>query len=512
MPAGQLDSVIRQLRGACLPGGAGPGDGELLERFVSQRDEGAFGLLVRRHGPMVLGVCRRVLRNEADAEDAFQATFVVLIRKAHSVVPRSGVGNWLYGVAHKTALKARAMSSRRRVKERQAGAAPPRKTADGTWAPLLDALDDELSALPEKYRTPIVLCDLEGLSYRGAAARLGCPQGTLSGRLTRGRALLARRLARRGLSIPAGALATLLARDAAALPPPLLAATLRTGYAFAADRTLRAGAVSAKVASLAEGALKMMLLSKLKSAAVGPLLVALVVAAGWACAARVSAQATGRGEAPAPHNEESPPASIPKRRAEVSRARPSEAEFVFLAADGGRAVSLVVAGTSAPVLKLPVTDDVRVLAGGRPVGVKGLRPGTRVLIRMGPANRAIQEIRAAGEEWSVPVLQNAKALQKIEPPSEAEVLRALPPGTPPVPGAFEVSRTDIEVVTERQADQADPPRFFPLVGRAQLHHCPWKCTVYYREVIETTYPFPFRLSRPRVEVIYIDKNYLVSVN
>jgi RNA polymerase sigma factor (sigma-70 family) len=497
MTAGRLDSVIRQLRGACLPG-AGPGDGELLERFVAQRDEGAFGLLVRRHGPMVLGVCRRVLRNEADAEDAFQATFVVLLRKAHAVVPRSGVGNWLYGVAHKTALKARAMSSKRRVKERQAGA-PPRNAADETWAPLLDALDDELSALPEKYRTAIVLCDLEGLSYRGAAARLGCPQGTLSGRLTRGRALLARRLARRGLAIPAGALATLLARDAsAALPPPLLAVTLRVS------------AVSSKVALLAEGTLKMMLLSKLKSAAVGPLLVALVVAAGWACAARVSAQATDQGEAPAPRREEGPRAA-PKARAGVGRADSPEAEFVFLAADGRKGVSLVVAGTSAPVLNLPVTDDIRVVAGGRPVGMKGLRPGTRVLVRMGPANRAVQEIRAAGEEHAVLLLRDDRDLELLAPPSEAEVLRALPRADPSVRWAYEVYRDDVQVVTERQAVKTDPPRFFPLIGVARLHHCHWKCTVYYREVIETSSPFLLRLSRPRVEVVYIDRNCLIPM-
>jgi hypothetical protein len=122
--------------------------------------------------------------------------------------------------------------------------------------------------------------------------------------------------------------------------------------------------------------------------------------------------------------------------------------------------------------------------------VKGLRPGARVFIRMGPADRVIQEIRAAGEGPSVPALRGAKDLQKIEPPSEAEVLRALPRGAPSVPGTYEVSRTDVEVVTERLADQADPPRFFPLVGRARLHPCHWKCTAYYREVIEATYRSP----------------------
>jgi RNA polymerase sigma factor (sigma-70 family) len=504
MPAGQLDRVIRHLRGACLTGGAGAGDAELLGRFLAHRDERAFEALVRRHGPMVLGVCRRVLRNEADAEDAFQATFVVLVRKAHAVAPRSGVGNWLYGVAHKTALKARAMSSRRRARERQAGAAP-RNAADETWAPLLGALDDELSALPEKYRTAIVLCDLEGLSYRQAAARLGCPQGTLSGRLTRGRALLARRLARRGLTVPAAALAALLACEATAtLPPPLLAAALR------AARPLKALALSAQVASLAEGTLKMMLLSKLKSVAIGPLVVTLVVAAGWAWAARSSAQPTDQGGA-APRTEEGAPAPAAKGPADVRRAGFDEAEFVFLAESRGRAVSLVVAGTSAPVLNLPVTADVRVLAGGRPVGMKGLRPGTRVFIRMAPGNAAVREVRAAREDSDILILPDARDLELIAPPSEAEVLRALPRLPPGIPYAYEVSRQDVQVVTERQAVKADPPRFFPMIGPARLYHCPWKCTVYYREVIETNYPFLMHTSRPRVHVVYIDRNCLIPV-
>ncbi len=496
MPAGQLDCVIRHLQAA------GAGDAELLGRFVAHRDERAFEALVRRHGPMVLGVCRRVLRNEADAEDAFQATFVVLVRKAHAVAPRSAVGNWLYGVAHKTALKARAMSSRRRARERQAGAAT-RNAVDETWSPLLGALDDELSALPEKYRTAIVLCDLEGLSYRQAAARLGCPQGTLSGRLTRGRALLARRLARRGLAVPP-AVAALLAREASAsLPPPLLATALR------AARPLKAIAVSAPVALLAEGTLKMMLLSKLKRMAVGPLLVALVVAVGWAFAARVSARGADRGEAAVPRAKEGPRAPAPNASADGRQSSPSEAEFIFLAADEGKTVSLVVAGTSAPVLKLPVTADVRVLAGGRSVGLKGLRPGARVHVRMGPGNAAVQEVRAAGQEYVVPVLQDAKGLQKVEPPSEEEVLRAMPAGAPGVPGVYEVFRDDVVVVKERLAYKANPPRFFPQVGRAQLHQYQWKCTVHYREVIEAGYPFPIRVSRPRVYVVYIDKNFLV---
>src|SRR5262245_43627458 len=137
-------------------------DGELLEYFVIRRDEAAFEALLRRHGPMVLGVCRRVLRNETDAEDAFQATFLVLVRKAASIRPRGMVGNWLYGVAHSTALKARAMSTKRLVKEREAVARPKPEVTTEAWERLHALLDQGLKALPDKYRAAIVLCDLEG--------------------------------------------------------------------------------------------------------------------------------------------------------------------------------------------------------------------------------------------------------------------------------------------------------------------------------------------------------------
>src|SRR5262245_24594700 len=258
MPAGQLQSAIRHLRNLTRPHEGGQvTDAELLERFIARRDEGAFEQLLRRPGPMVLEVCRRVLGNAADAEDAFQATFVVLVRKATSIVPRTRVGNWLHGVAHKTALKAKAMGRTRRAKEREAAAARGRNAADDTAGPLLQVLDGELNALPEVYRAAVVLCDLEGLSYREAAARLRCPLGTLSGRLTRARALLARRLARRGAAVTGAGLAALLAREAlACVPSALLTRALRAGALVAAGEPLAQAVASPKVASLAEGVLK----------------------------------------------------------------------------------------------------------------------------------------------------------------------------------------------------------------------------------------------------------------
>ena len=158
-----------------------------------ERREGAvFEAIVRRHGPMVWGVCRRVLRDHHDAEDAFQATFLVLARKAASVMPREKLGNWLYGVAYQTAMKARAMRAKRRGREGQVPDMPePMAVPDDLRDDLAESLDRELSRLPEKYRTPIILCDLEGRTHREAASQLGWPIGTVSSRLSRARSMLA---------------------------------------------------------------------------------------------------------------------------------------------------------------------------------------------------------------------------------------------------------------------------------------------------------------------------------
>jgi RNA polymerase sigma factor (sigma-70 family) len=513
MPAGQLAGVIRHLRSAARQHEAAQaGDAELLERFIAHRDQGAFELLVRRHGPMVLGVCKRVLGNETDAEDAFQATFLVLVRKATAIRPRTQVGNWLHGVAHKTALKARAMASRRRVKERDAGAARGRNATDHAREALLEILDGELGALPEKYRAPIILCDLEGLSYREAAARLRCPQGTLSGRLTRARALLARRVARHGAPVTAAALAALLARDASAsVPPSLTAWATQAGATFAAGKTLSEGVVSSKVSSLAEGVLKMLLLSKLRKMTGGFLLLAAVVAAGWTCAAAVSARAVVPGD-DASRAEEASRAPADTAGTTGRSDDPPEAEFEFRGATrGGNAVSLVVAGTSAPVLRLPVKEDLRILVGGRQVGIDGLRAGTRVVIRLDATNSVIEDIRALQGPEKVAVLKGGSDPDDLRSPPIEEALRALPPVPRSVPGVLEVFRDDVRVVADRLDRRVDPPRFFPLVGVAELRHDHWKCTVYYSETVEFGYPYPGRTRRPRTEVVYIDKDYLVKI-
>ena len=175
------------------------GDGELLSAFIERRDSSAFTELVRRHGSMVLGVCHRVLRHTQDAEDAFQATFLVLARKAASISPPNAVGNWLYGVAHQTAIRARAAIMKRNARESLMIARPESAQRELGWDDLVVVLDEELTRLPNYYRAVIVLCDVEGRTRADAANHLGCPEGSVSSRLSRARAMLAKRLANRGI-------------------------------------------------------------------------------------------------------------------------------------------------------------------------------------------------------------------------------------------------------------------------------------------------------------------------
>jgi RNA polymerase sigma factor (sigma-70 family) len=266
MANSQTSKVIQQLRRAgLLQGGAGMTDGQLLDYFLNQRDDAAFAALVRRHGPMVWGVCRRVLHHHHDAEDAFQATFLVLVRKAASVEPKEMLGNWLYGVAYQTALKARSVAARRKGRERQVVEMPEPAVEEEVWHDLQPLLDQELSRLPDKYRVPIVLCDLEGKTRKEAARQLGWPEGTVAGRLATARTMLARRLARRGVALSGGTLAVVLSHSAATacVPPAVVSSTIRAATALAAGQAAATGLISVKVAALTEGVMKSMLLSKL---------------------------------------------------------------------------------------------------------------------------------------------------------------------------------------------------------------------------------------------------------
>jgi RNA polymerase sigma factor (sigma-70 family) len=274
-----INRVVQHLRKATLrQDGAGLTDSQLLSHFIEGKDESAFEALVRRHGPMVMGVCRRALHNHHDAEDAFQATFLVLVRKAVSVVPREMVANWLYGVARTTAHRAKAAGARRRLREGEARNMPePQAPPPDLWDDLRPLLDEELGRLPDKYRVPIILCELEGKSHNDAARQLGWPIGTLSGRLSRARAMLAKRLCRRGVAFSSGALAAVLSQNAlACVPTSVLSSTIDAAIVFAAGQAAAAGLISAKVAALTEGVVKSMLLTKLKTSIVVLLATALL--------------------------------------------------------------------------------------------------------------------------------------------------------------------------------------------------------------------------------------------
>ena len=277
MPASPTQRLLPALRRVVLVRDmADRTDGQLLTAFLRERDGDAFAALVRRHGPMVLGVARRVIGDFHTADDAFQAVFLVLARRANAVRPRERVGNWLYGVAYRTAMKARAVLARRRAREKQVDTMPetPVKSAD-SWNDLQPVIDEELARLPDKLRLPVVLCDLEGRPQRAVAKQLGVAPATLAARLAEARRLLAMRLSRRGISLSGGALAVVLGERASAamVAPMLVESAVQAAEAIAAGIGTAGldGLVSAHAIQLCEGVMRMMLLNKLKAAAIGTL-------------------------------------------------------------------------------------------------------------------------------------------------------------------------------------------------------------------------------------------------
>src|SRR5436190_12288756 len=225
MANGQLDLVLRHIR-KMVDGpeaAADWTDQELLRRCATHHEEAVFEALMQRHGPMVLGVSQRVLSYQQDAEDVFQATFLVLARKAKSIRRQASLGSWLYGVAYRLALKLQASAARRRARERRvAEMIATRTLPDSTWSDLRPILDEELSRLPEKYRAPLILCYLEGKTNVEAGRLLGWPAGSMSKRLARGRELLRSRLTERGLAFSTPILGTMLAEHAQAAAPAAL--------------------------------------------------------------------------------------------------------------------------------------------------------------------------------------------------------------------------------------------------------------------------------------------------
>lgn len=273
-----VSQVLQHIR--CVleaPGDSARGDRELLEQFAGTRDEAAFAALVRRHGRLVLGVCRRVLGDAHEAEDAFQATFLVLARKAGSIRKQRSLGTWLYSVAYRLAQRTRGRVARQRQRETAAATLPIRTADDLTWKEVRSVLDEELSVLPDRLRAPLILCYFEGKTQDEAARHLNWSLATVRRALDRGRERLRTRLTRRGLELSAALAAALMAQDAlAALPTQLLIQTVQAAAAFAA------GGLSSPSALLAEELMKALVVRKLKTAAA--LLLAVGLAAlgvGW---------------------------------------------------------------------------------------------------------------------------------------------------------------------------------------------------------------------------------------
>jgi RNA polymerase sigma factor (sigma-70 family) len=430
------NGILQSLRRiAMVQDGAGLTDAELLTLFIEAHDEAAFELLVRRHGPMVMGVCRRVLPNAADAEDAFQATFLVLVRKTASIVPRGMVGNWLHGVSRTTALKARLMNRTRRTRERQAGAARPQRAspeAAGDWA---ERLDEELGRLPDKYRIAVVLCDLEGRPLKEAAWQMGCPQGTVASRLARARRLLAARLARAGLAVSAGALAAKSSEGAALghVPTPLMISTTRAAVRVAAGQA--AGAVvPAKVATLAEGVVKIMFIDKLKRVLAALMVAALVAWGTGVGASRLVADPLGPAGDAAPagaaSQQPSGPISPPATAAGAGKKAPWEMtlphlletlEWTVTDVDAEkRTINLSdcllppgvkfagaplvtgrsMTGPKGPVntwmalADLSVDGGAKVVIDGKEAKLQDLEPWMRVSLRLGKDGSAVAKIEA----------------------------------------------------------------------------------------------------------------------
>jgi RNA polymerase sigma-70 factor (ECF subfamily) len=278
MPKGSLGPLLRYLRKiTAVQGGEEITDAHWLSRFATLRDEAAFAELVHRHGSMVMGVCRRVLGDWHEAEDAFQATFLVLARKAGSVRKPERLVNWLYGVAFRTALKARGIRARR-LSRTTAVMETPTMVEPKEISELGPILDEELSRLPAKYRTPIVLCYFEGKTHEEIAKQLGCSRETISTRMARGRERLRKRLVRRGVVLTAASLATALSEQAAfgSVTPVLADTTVKAAVLFAVGEAALAGTVSTQVIALTQGVIKAMMMSKLMNAALAVLALAVI--------------------------------------------------------------------------------------------------------------------------------------------------------------------------------------------------------------------------------------------
>jgi len=466
-------------------------DLELLRRFVEKKDEAAFCALLERHGPMVLGVCRRVLRNEQDAEDALQATFLVFVRKAVSIRRGTSVRSWLYGVAYRISRKACAKFSRQRVGEQRAAeSARPEATADPTWAEMQTVLDEELQSLPEKYRLPILLCCLEGKSRDEAAKELGWKEGAVKIRLERGRKLLRQRLAKRGLPFSAVLLGTLLAKDAiaATLPVRLVAGLVDAGMKYAAGQSL-SGLVSATVVGMANGMLQTLAIAKVKIVSAVLFIVGAIglgigtVGHGMLSAGTTSedrrAGSNHRTATDLPAIPEIPAIQMPllesgvpnEDKADGAKERgPTVLGTVRAVHDNGQTLTLRVKEREH---NYSVEPTARVLIDGKHARAVDLKPRYRVTVTLTKDGMTIAEIAAAGPVVSGSVV-SVNPVQQTVTVAWKEDARAvnrtfsLAPNTSIVVDEVSASLADVAVgsVAEMQFD-VDEKTLLKLVARSR---------------------------------------------
>ncbi len=364
MSQGQLHLVVRHLRRMAGEGAAAPTDRELLACFAARRDEAAFAALMERHGPMVWGVCRRALQNLEDAEDAFQATFLVLARKADSTRWRDSIHNWLYEVASRLAAEARVKSARRRRHEEAASRARAEALPVDASRELAAVLDEELRRLPARCRAPLLLCYLEGQTSDQAARHLGWSLRTLQRRLAQGRKLLRHRLTRRGITLSAALLAPTLG-EGGTVPALLSITTIRMALAF----TTGAGGVAVPAVALADTVLRGMAMTRWKIAALVLLVLGTIVGTGVVVRHTAAAPAPGETEAKTPQTPKSGPTEKKgEATPEAAAAPPAFAQRLWTVMDLVRekhpipptrtAMMLGAAKAMLAAAKSPVPDDL----------------------------------------------------------------------------------------------------------------------------------------------------------
>jgi RNA polymerase sigma factor (sigma-70 family) len=404
MPDRPLQDVIYHLRQAVGRAEAGDvTDAQLLDAFVTRRDQAAFELLVWRHAAMVLGTCRRLLHDNHEAEDAFQATFLVFVRKAASISKRDSLGCWLHRVACRIAQRARVRAAHRPHHPLPEEDVPARESVDEVlWNDLGTVLDEEVNRLPEKYRRPFVLCYLEGNTNEQAAEQLGCPQGTLVSWLSRGRERLRNRLARRGVVLAGPPLATLLlSRIADAAPPAaLVKALVKAAIPFAAGNAA-AGLVSARAVAWTEGVLQAMFFTRLKIAAAVVLVLTLAATgSGWLTSTVAARPRATQAERERPRAEVRPAVRGDRvARAEVRgvlKALDADKGTITVAVGEGRGESVDKTFTVAKNAEVGVNAGFGRRGAFREAKLADLAPGVQVALQLSEDEKTVECLLAEG--------------------------------------------------------------------------------------------------------------------